>query len=251
MVNELNKEDLIAEYNQPFAGWDFSYLAGRREIIRPISTWDYKSAVVAAMSKAQSMLDMGTGGGEYLASLQPLPPHTYATEGYAPNVPVARQRLEPLGIKVYKVRGDDHLPFEDNQFDLVINRHEAYSPGEVLRVVKPGGRFITQQVGGKANLTLHTLLGDDVQETHWDLGYAVKELEAAGWQIVEKREEFPITRYYDVGAIVWYLKAIPWEIPDFSVEKYFDKLQEIHELISSNGYVDVLFHQFFIVAQRG
>ncbi len=36
---------------------------------------------------------------------------------------------------------------------------------------------------------------------------------------------------YDVGAIVYYLKAVPWEIPDFSVEKYFDKLQEIHKLI--------------------
>ncbi len=56
---------------------------------------------------------------------------------------------------------------------------------------------------------------------------------------------------YDVGAIVYYLKAVPWEILDFSVEKYFDKLQEIHKLIHSSKYVDVLFHQFFIVAQKG
>ena len=28
-------------------------------------------------------------------------------------------------------------PFADNQFDLVINRHEYYDPTEVMRVLKP------------------------------------------------------------------------------------------------------------------
>lgn len=40
---------------------------------------------------------MGTGGGEFLAGLQPLPPHTCATEGYPPNIPIAQQRLKRLG----------------------------------------------------------------------------------------------------------------------------------------------------------
>jgi len=33
---------------------------------------------------------MGTGGGEFLASLAPLPMHTSATEAYPPNVEIAR-----------------------------------------------------------------------------------------------------------------------------------------------------------------
>ncbi len=27
-------------------------------------------------------------------------------------------------------------------------------------------------------------------------------------------------RFFDIVAIVYYLKAIPWQIPDFSVEQY-------------------------------
>lgn len=95
---------LIAEaVEAPFAGWDFSYLDGRRtEVALP---WDYGARVRAAISDANSLLDMGTGGGEVLAALAPLPPSAYATEAYPPNIPVARERLGPLGVTVVDTRG--------------------------------------------------------------------------------------------------------------------------------------------------
>lgn len=253
---------LVSEYNEPFSGWDFTYLNGRSVDIHTGHPWDYTATVLAAMCEAESMLDMGTGGGERLASFaasQPLPPKTCATEGYAPNVPVARQRLTPLGVTVYESDDDHHLPFADEQFDLIINRHASYAPREVLRILKPGHRFITQQVGDQTNRRLHELLDYAPKDTFypgaqqkrtWNLDYAVRELEDAGWRIVEQQEEMYPTRYFDVGAIVYYLKAIPWEIPDFSVEKYFDKLLAVDQLIKRDGYVDVLFHQFFIIAQK-
>jgi len=250
---------LVSEYDQPFSGWDFAYLKDRSVDIHTDQRWDYTATVLAAMRGAESMLDMGTGGGERLAAMQPLPPRTCATEGYAPNVSVARQRLALLGVTVYEIDDDDHLPFADEQFDLIINRHASYAPCEVLRILKPGQRFITQQVGDQTNRRLHELLDyapkdmfyPGAKQKHaWNLSYAVHELQDARWRIVEQQEEFYPIRYYDAGAIVYYLKAIPWEIPDFSVKKYFDKLAEIDRLIKREGYVDVLFHQFFIVAQK-
>ena len=254
---------LVSEYNQPFTGWNLSYLNGRRvEGIGYKHQWDYASTILSAMKQAKTMLDMGTGGGERLASFaaqQPLPEHTYATEGYAPNVAVARQRLTSLGVNVYEVNEDDQLPFADNTFDLIINRHTSYDPGEVWRVLKPGCQFITQQVGDQTNRRLHELLDTKPegyfyagapQKHAWNLEYAVHELEAASWRIITQQEEFYPTHYYDVGAIVYYLKAIPWTIPDFSVEKYFDRLVEVHHLIQREGFVDVPFHQFFIVAEK-
>ena len=254
---------LVSEYNRPFSGWDLSYLKGRRvEGIGHKHQWDYTATVLATMKQAHSMLDMGTGGGERLASFaaqQPLPEHTYATEGYAPNVIVSRQRLSPFGVTVYEVGDDNQLPFEDNTFDLIINRHASYDPHEVWRVLKSGCQFITQQVGDQTNLRLHELLdtkpegffyASAPQKHAWNLEYAVQGLEGVGWRILRQQEEFYSTRYYDVGAIVYYLKAIPWTIPDFSVEKYFDRLVEIHHLIQREGFVDVPFHQFFVVAQQ-
>ena len=253
---------LIAEYHHPFNGWDFSYLNGRRVDIHQQHHWDYGQIVTAAMKDAQSMLDMRTGGGERLAqylTIQPVP-EVYATEGYRPNVSEARARLAPLGVTVYEVQ-DDQLPLLDNSLDLIINRHGSYKAHEVQRVLKPNKYFITQQVGDQTNHRLHELLGYSSAQKQqvlpgtddrpvWNLASATRELEADGWQIREQLEEFYPVRYYDVGAIVYYLKAVPWVVPDFTVEHYFDQLIEIRDLIEHEGFLDVLFHQFLLIAQR-
>ena len=114
---------LVAEAEAAsFSGWDFSWLDGRWIDSSP--PWDYRQRVLAALPGVQSLLDMGTGGGEMLASLAPLPPDAWATENYPPNMPIARGRLEPLGVHVATGVADEALPFPDERFDLVINRHE-------------------------------------------------------------------------------------------------------------------------------
>lgn len=39
------------------------------------------------------------------------------------------------------------LPFRDSSYDVVLSRHKAFEPSDVRRVLKPGGVFVTQQVG--------------------------------------------------------------------------------------------------------
>lgn len=94
------------------------------------------------------MLDQDTGGGELLSTLIPFPPHTWATESYAPNIPVAKDHLEPLGVQVISDYSDSSIPLPDAGLDLVLNRHSSYSEEELLRLLKPGGIFLTEQVGG-------------------------------------------------------------------------------------------------------
>lgn len=242
---------LLADANTPFAGWNFSYITATGRMVEAPLPWSYASILLNQFRNTQSLLDMGTGGGEYLSFLQPLPAHTCATEGYAPNVPIARQLLEPLGVKVYEAKGNSTLPFADNQFDLVINRHEAYSVREVWRILKPGGQFITQQVGGSNCVELNSLLGAPTyQYANWQLDYAVQELQDAGWHIAMQKEDRPITRFFDVGALIYYLKAIPWQVSDFSVEKYFDKLVKLHNRIQQEQYFDVHYHRFLIIARK-
>jgi SAM-dependent methyltransferase len=242
-------ERLRAEEAVPFKGWDFSHLQGR--MIEEPLPWDYARIVLDALPAAEALLDMGTGGGEFLSDLRPLPPDTRATEGYAPNIRLARQRLEPLGVRVYEVEDDTRLPFGDAEFDLVINRHESYEPAEVLRILRPGGRFVTQQVGGHNSTDLNALLGSpEAEESNWDLAHVRRALEDTGFEVREAREAFPLTRFADVGAIVYLLKAIPWQVADFSVDRYSDRLKELQQRARTEGYIAVRNHRFLLDATK-
>lgn len=240
---------LISEVNEKFEGWNFSYLetTGRMQEF-PLS-WNYRNKVILEMQEVSSLLDMGTGGGEFLSTLKPLPKYTCATEGYKPNISVAKNRLEPLGVKVNEVHNDEYLPFDDETFELIINKHESYSPKEVRRILKDKGTFITQQVGGLNDKEINELLRVPKFESFdWNLKSAVTELQETGFKTLEQKEDLVKTRFYDIGAIVYYLKAIPWQVPDFTLEKYFDGLIEIYNRIEDVGYIDFTCHRFFIRA---
>ncbi|MFX1500361.1 MAG: class I SAM-dependent methyltransferase [Promethearchaeota archaeon] len=244
---------LVSEAAHPFSGWDFSYIRDR--IVSAPLTWSYTSMLLPLMRKVDSLLDMGTGGGEFLSSLLPLPKHTCATENYKLILAIAKNKLEPLGVRVFYCTDDQHLPFKDEEFDLIINRHEFYSEIEVYRILKPNGIFITQQVGEKNDSRLRFILTgseESENEIEWNLDYAANKLENTGFEILEKQENITPTRIFDVGAIVYYFNAVSWELPGFSIENYYDKLLEIHAYINENGYLelDSNNHRFIIKAMK-
>ncbi|MDF2590858.1 MAG: class SAM-dependent methyltransferase [Clostridia bacterium] len=248
----MNKTELMnlwkQDENQSFKGWDFSYISKRHT--EEGLPWDYKEEVKSLIDN-KKMLDMGTGGGEFLISLQPKAGVTYATESYPPNIELCKRILPEYGIEIRAVENDEELPFNNSFFDLVINRHESFSTKEVYRILNSGGRFVTQQVGGKNNKELSKLLlGEypDVVNANFNLENTVKELENEGFKVVKQYEFFPCSRYYDIGAIVYFARIIEWEFPGFSVDRCFDALYELHEKLEREGYVESMEHRFFIEA---
>ena len=244
---------LISEAEAHFSGWDFSYIADR-EAQAPLR-WSYVSEALLRVRKSKAVLDMDTGGGEMFSYFAPFPPVAYATEAYAPNIPIARKRLEPLGVDVIPLKDEEprHLPFEAGTFDLVLNRHGYYWEPELYRILQPGGIFTTQQVGNRNDIGIRELLGAPGAGANieWaDLAEAAANLKAAGFRIIKQLEDIYPQRFYDVGAIVYQLKAVPWQIPDFSVERYFEQIKSTHRKIQQDGYVDVLEHRFFIIAEK-
>jgi SAM-dependent methyltransferase len=254
---EMFKHYLKEAENAAFSGWDFSFVYKTTRLHESPLKWNYYNVALPYLKQAERMLDMGTGGGETLSNFAPLPPVTYVTEQYHPNVAVAKKNLEPLGVKVFEVEEEKsppyntHLPFDNDYFDLVLNRHAAYYPPEVMRILKPSGHFITQQVGSLNNITLaQFFLGKTLPVSNWNLKSAVDEVKAAGFKVVQQQEDVQYFRYYDIGAIVYFLKAIPWAIENFSVAKYQNKLWELHVKICEDGFYDTPCHRFIIVAKK-
>jgi SAM-dependent methyltransferase len=242
--HDLRKRLEEAEQDS-FSGWDFSSLQGR--MVKDAVPWDFEVVVRQELSSAQALLDMDTGGGEKLAAWKPLPPYTVATEGYRPNVAIARARLEPLGVHVYEVDATEPLPFPADAFSLTTNRHGTYTPAEIVRVLRPGGTFITQQVGSGNLRGLNERLGaSNTGNADWALDRARHELEEAGLVITTADEAFPVTRFRDLEAIVYFLKAVSWHVPDFTVPPYFDRLRILGRAIDSHGSTEFTAHRFLL-----
>ena len=234
----------------PLVGWDLSFLKGRYLETPP--SWDFRSRIQEFLPQASAMLDMGTGGGEFLQSLGSLPADTIATEGFEPNVAVASRNLKHSRISVVDVSTGPSLPFPDNRFDLVMNRHEAFEASAVARVLKPKGRFVTQQVGGQDMIGLNQLIQDEVNVSFagWNKDFVVDQLEGSGFDVVNQMEEYPPVEFLDLAAVIHMLNITPWQIADFSVQRYRDRLYRIYEIIQQDGKLTVHSHRFFVEAVR-
>lgn len=231
----INTAELIAtwesEEQQPFSGWDFSYLSGRTKDENPPQR--YEPRMIELMQAAESAIDLDTGGGERLLAFRPhWPAHVYATEGYPPNVQLACERLEPLGVHVIELESSElvTLPFENRSFDLVLNRHGGCLPmPEIARVLRPGGSLLTQQVHGLTLIDLLSHFGATPQWPHATPDYYLPRIANAGLVLVDLYEYSGTTEFYDVGALEYFLHAIPWLVPGFSVATHTQPLLELDQ----------------------
>lgn len=234
----------------PFPGWDFSWLHDRVDEEQP--AWSFPELARQEIAKAESLIDIDTGGGENLAGLRPLPTKTVATEAWAPNIAPATARLRPLGVEVRAHRHGDRLPATDGEFDLVLNRHGHFAPAEVWRVLRPDGVLLTQQVGADNDLELNRALAARAVP-HPDaltLDTATAALRSAGFQIVVAREARLAMVFRDVAAVVFQLRAIPWQVPGFDVDRYEHQLRRLHRSICEHGSFTAHHHRLLISARK-
>jgi SAM-dependent methyltransferase len=245
---ESYEELVAAALDAPFRGWDFGWLAGRSHQSEP--SWSYDTRARGLIAGARSVLDLDTGGGELLASLAPLPAHSVATETWEPNIPLAGDRLRPLGVEV-RVPDGEVLPAEDGEFDLVLNHHGGVPAPEIARVLRPGGIYLEQGVGVHNLTDLNQALGaprGNYPETA-ALAAMSTALRAAGFEIVDGQEEVLEHAMYDIGALVYFLEVVSWQVPDFDVGRYDAALRELDAAIRSEGRVVFHDHRFLVEAR--
>lgn len=252
----MNEEKLIQYWKQEeqeaFKGWDFSHLDGRLQ--EEQLAWDYREEIDKHLRPFHKMLDMGTGGGEFLLSLQHPYENTYVTEAYEPNIKLCLQKLAPLGIFVSGLDSDNGiLPFDDASMDIILNRHESFDCKEVHRVLKEDGVFITQQVGPKNNLKLSkALLGHTPDRESYDNASEdiIYRLKSVGFNVIKSEESFLKQKFFDIGALVYFAKIICWEFPGFKVNKHLEHLLLLQEQLEKDGFIEGDEHRYLIVAKK-
>ncbi len=252
MADEQRRQRALAELRPyieragRFSGWDFSALQVRD--LEPGPPWDYEALARDYAGRAERVLDLGTGGGEVLSRIAAgLPARFTATEEWHVNAPVARDRLKPLGIDLLRCSSLS-LPFRDATFDLVLSRHEALEPAEVARLLPPGGRVVTQQVGHQHLSELRSFFPRITDFGDHYVAYSLG-FEKAGLSVHGQKHSWKVA-YATLGDLVFLLLVAPWTIPDFDPEDEIDTLLAVEDAYGTAEGIVLTEHRYLMVAER-
>jgi SAM-dependent methyltransferase len=182
------------------------------------------------MAAARAALDIETGGGEVLATVARPPGLLVATESWPPAVAAGRDRLHPLGAHLVAVADAPTLPFVTGAFDLVVSRHPVVVLwDEIARVLKPGGTYLSQQIGADTNRELREfLMGPQPVNQSRSPERTRTAAEDAGLEVLGLRSCALRVEFFDVGAVVHFLRKVHWTVPGFTPQGYRGRLRALH-----------------------
>jgi SAM-dependent methyltransferase len=134
-------------------GWDY---AGMNDLRQPVP-WDYRDVVLGYLRSSDLVLDVGTGAGERLRGLAPSFGHGLGIDADPEMVRLAREE-GPAGNLSFRVCSD-RLESVPETFDVILDRHAPFDLSAIAAHLRPGGFFITQQVGERNMACVKAALG--------------------------------------------------------------------------------------------
>lgn len=248
-MNELEYKkfyDRVGKVN----GWDFSKVKCIYEGVQ----WDFYHEVSLRCTKSDTLLDIGTGGGEALLSIADLASQLIGVDNSAGMIETAHANMLNSGkSNVGFLRMDaGKLEFPENYFNIVSCRHSPFCANEVAKVLVQDGFFLTQQVSEGDKLNVKEAFGRNLGATPNGtlMNKYVNELREAGFSDVHSYEYDAIDYYQTYEDLVFLLKHTP-TIPNFGEdEQDFAILDEfIQENQCSKG-IRTNSKRFMIIAQK-
>jgi SAM-dependent methyltransferase len=242
----------IAESVGEPRGWDFSRVRDARDPV----PWDYADVLRRYLNSQDRVLDIGTGGGEQFLALAQEFGEGVGIDADPGRLRTARENRPPslAGRVSFELMDARELHFGDGSFDVVLNRHTSVYPDEIARVLRPGGVFITQQVGPGNTRNICALFGCGPggtyeQEPDQDLATWVEAFEALGCAILA-RAEYDVGYYFlDLESLVFWHKAIP--IPeDFAIETHGRQVIQMVQAYSTPRGIGTNEHRELLIVQK-
>ncbi|MCD6285253.1 MAG: class I SAM-dependent methyltransferase [Anaerolineae bacterium] len=232
-------------------GWDFSSAHEARDPV----PWEYGELVSKYLRETDVVLDIGTGGGERFLKLAPFLGRGLGVDVDPDMIAQARrnQAAVPADHVTFEVMDAFHLAAEDASFDVVLNCHCDVAVDEVVRVLRPGGFFITQQVASRNTEDLLEAFGwtfASFGEGWWQpVAVLATAFENAGCH-VDARAEYDVRYWFlDVASLLFWLKAVPLPEP-FDLDRHWHGVNHILDRYVSDRGIETNEHRELLIVRK-
>ena len=252
-MKSLSLDELkqIAHANGELDGWDFSHV----HIERAPVLWEYVDVVRSYLRPTDSVLDIGTGGGEIFFSLAPFFSEGIGVDHNPAMVETARRNKSAMSIdkiSLKRMEGND-LRFDVAEFDIVLQRHSRVYVSEIGGVLRQGGYFITQTVGKRSSLNLLDPFGWTPASFGPDWWQSVAEL-ADQFRVhdchIIAQAEYDVPYWFkDVESFMFWFMAVPW--PEaIELDKHWHNINRILETCQTEQGIETNEHRGLLIVQK-
>ena len=192
-------------------GWGWS---GMRTRMGDLG-WSYSGVLREHIEPSDRVIDVGTGGGEVFSAVARA--GDVALDLKMEMLEVARENLP-----CHLVQGDQRaLPFAARSFDVVADCHCGVDPREVIRVLRTGGRYVTQRPGDRICQNIFDAFGwrtngefwrreaEAAGEPYWGIDECAASYADAGCEIVLREDAYVDYEFLDEASLAFWLCNAP------------------------------------------
>jgi SAM-dependent methyltransferase len=223
-------------------GWDFT---GMNELRQPVP-WDYLDVVPRYLRPSAAVLDVGTGAGERLRDLAPSFGHGLGIDADPEMVRLARENSGPgnLSFQVCSER----LESVPGTFDVILDRHAPFDLGAIAARLRPGGYFITQQVGERNMACVKAAVG----QAPGPPPIRRQPITASGLRLLAVMEYDVEYAVRDIESLVFWLNALDASHADVDGKSALASAASLNRVLAGNvderGFVTNE-HRYLAIAQ--
>ncbi len=222
-------------------GWDFSGM----NVLRQPVPWDYHDVVMRYLRSSDAVLDVGTGAGERLSDLAPAFGHGLGIDTDPEMVRLASEN--PAGNLSFRVCSQ-RLESVPQTFEVILDRHAPFDLAAIAAHLRPGGYFITQQVGERNMACVKAALGQPPSPP--PIGRQA--IAASGLRplaFLEYDAEYVV---HDIESLVFWLNALDPAHADVDGQSALASAATLNRILAGNvderGYVTNE-HRYLAIAQ--
>ncbi len=217
-------------------------------VLRQPVPWDYSHVAARYPRPADEVLDIGTGGGERFTALAAMFGRGLGIDLDPEMVAHAKQKSTTANVE-FRVCSE-RLEGMAATFDLILNRHAPLALLPIAEHLKPGGYFLTQQVGERNMTSIKGAIGQ--ADRRPDFG--PNDIARAGLRLLAFGEYDVEYVVRDIESLVFWLTALDVLHADMDGSAALASAATLNQILAGNvdqrGFVTNE-HRYLAVAQAG